>query len=200
MSSQSPPIPPSSTATSRQASEERWRELMRSAQNGDARAYSLLLAELLPMLRRIVGHKWRNANNIEDIVQEILLSVHAVRHTYDSNRPFMPWLMTIANRRIADAARYNAGRAAHETTVDIMPETFSGDQPKSTQDLNENHDLLREAMSVLPESQREAIELMKLKELTLAETAKVTGKSIASLKVSVHRAIKAMRAHLEGKQ
>ena len=172
---------------------------MRSAQNGDARAYSQLLAELIPVLRRVVGAKWKNTNNVEDIVQEILLSVHAVRQTYDPSRPFMPWLMTIAYRRIADAARYQAARAVHETTVGVMPETFAGDQPKSAQELGERHDLLREAMSGLSDSQREVVELTKLKELSLAETAKVTGKSIAAIKVTVHRAIKAMRTHLEGK-
>jgi len=64
------------------------------------------------------------ARDAGDIVQEILLSVHAVRHIYDPARAFMPWLMTITSRRMADAARRSYARAANETTVEVMPETF----------------------------------------------------------------------------
>jgi RNA polymerase sigma-70 factor (ECF subfamily) len=55
------------------------------------------------------------------------------------------------------------------------------------------------AMALLPEGQREAIELMKLQGLSLQEAAERTGKSVPALKVTVHRAIKAMRAALERK-
>lgn len=179
------------------AREQRWLELMRSAQDGDSAAYAQLLAEILPMLRRVVAHKWPVAPDVEDVVQEILMSVHTVRHTYDPARPFMPWLMTITNRRIFDAVRRRTARRANETTVDVMPETFSGDQTKTEQETSDDQEAIRRAMARLPEGQREAIELLKLQGLSLQEASAVTGKSIASLKVSVHRAIKAMREILE---
>ncbi len=37
---------------------------------------------------------------ITDAVQDVLLTVHMVRHAYDPSRPFGPWLLAIANRRI----------------------------------------------------------------------------------------------------
>jgi len=40
--------------------------------------------------------------------------------------------------------------------------------------------------------------LLKLRELSLAEAAKVSGKSISALKVNMHRAIKSLRAQLKG--
>jgi RNA polymerase sigma-70 factor (ECF subfamily) len=52
-------------------------------------------------------------------------------------------------------------------------------------------------MATLPAGQRRAIELSKLQGLSLDEAAQVTGKSVGSLKVGVHRAIKAMRQALE---
>jgi len=52
-----------------------------------------------------------------------------VRHTYDPARPFVPWL-----RRIADTARRSSSRPAHETTVEVLPETFSGDATKNEQE------------------------------------------------------------------
>ena len=172
---------------------------MRAAQDGDNVAYARLLSEILPMLRRVVAHKWPSAPDVEDVVQEILLSVHSVRHTYDPARPFMPWLMTITTRRVFDAARRRTARSANETTVDVMPETFLGDGAKTKQEISDDQEAIRRAMARLPDGQREAVELTKLQGLSLHEASAVTGKSVASLKVSVHRAIKTMREMLERK-
>jgi len=177
--------------------DHRWRELMRAAQDGDNLAYGRLLSEILPLLRRVVARKWHS--DADDIVQEILLSVHAVRHTYDPARAFVPWLMTIASRRIADAARRSYARAANETTVETMPETFDADETKNEQDRSDDQESVRHAMATLPEGQRQAVELLKLQGLSLEEASSVTGKSVSSLKVTVHRALKAMRQALEGK-
>jgi RNA polymerase sigma-70 factor (ECF subfamily) len=189
----------SGSSDERAVREERWRSLMHLAQGGDNAAYSKLLSELLPVLRGTVRRRWRSPQDIEDIVQDILMSVHSVRHTFDPGRPFMPWLMTITARRIADAARRLSSRAANETTVETMPETFSGDDTKSAQDTSDDQETIRMAMALLPEGQREAIELMKLQGLSLQEAAERTGKSVPALKVTVHRAIKAMRTALERK-
>lgn len=179
--------------------ETRWRALMASAQDGDRVAYAELLSQLLPVLRRFVLRKCSNADDAEDVVQEILVSVHTVRQTYDRGLPFTPWLMTIAARRAVDAARKRYARRANETTVDIFPETFSRDDAKCEQERSDDQETLRRAMGALSESQREAIELIKIQGLSMDEAATATGKSVGSLKVSVHRAIKAMRQALERK-
>ncbi len=179
--------------------QDRWRVLMQAAQDGDRAAYSTLLSELLPVLRNTVRRKWRSPQDVEDIVQDILMSLHSVRHTYDPGRPFMPWLMTIAARRVADAARRLSSRAAHETTVETMPETIPGDSTKNSQDIIDDQEAIRLALSTLSEGQRQAIELMKLEGLSLQEASSRTGKSVVALKVTVHRAMKAMREALERK-
>ncbi len=177
--------------------EERWRQLMRAAQDGDNAAYAALLSEILPVLRRFVAYRWPSAPDVEDIVQEVLLSVHTVRHTYDPARPFMPWLMTIAMRRTIDAARRRTARSANETTVDIMPETFSRNDTKNEQETSDDQEAIRRALAQLPDGQRQAVELMKVRGLSLQEASAVTGKSVASLKVSVHRGLKTMREVLK---
>lgn len=189
----------SNSSDDKAAREARWQGLMRAAQDGDDAAYSRLLSELLPALRRMVRYRWRNHEGAEDIVQDILMSLHSVRHTYDPGRPFMPWLVTISSRRIADAARRASSRSAYETTVETMPETFAGDDAKNEQDTSDDQEAIRVALSGLPEGQRQAIELMKIQGLSLQEASAHTGKSVASLKVTVHRAIKAMRQALERK-
>ena len=55
---------------------------------------------------------------------------------------------------------------------------------------------LGEAVAGLPAGQRQAVELLKLKEMSLAEASQASGKSIAALKVNVHRAILALRTRM----
>ena len=71
-------------------------DLMRAAQDGERPAYAVLLREVLPLLQRLVHSRLRflQAADREDLVQDILLSVHAARATYDPGRPFVPWLVT----------------------------------------------------------------------------------------------------------
>ncbi len=57
-------------------------------------------------------------------------------------------------------------------------------------------ELLKRAIADLPIGQRQAVELLKLKELSLKEAAATSGMSVAALKVSVHRGLKALRARL----
>ena len=61
-----------------------------------------------------------------------------------------------------------------------------------------NPEALRRAVRSLPKGQRTAIELLKLREMSLKEAAAASGMSIGALKVSVHRAIKTLRASLDG--
>ena len=55
---------------------------------------------------------------------------------------------------------------------------------------------LRRAIKALPASQREAVEMIKLREMSLKEAAAASGTSVGALKVSVHRAIATLRKAL----
>lgn len=172
--------------------------LMRSAQDGDAAAYAELLRRAAPILRNAVRRQmpFLPVQDVEDIVQEVLLSLHAVRATYDPGRPFRPWLLAILRHRIADNARRHARRAAHEVKVERLPETISHASTNREEDGYGDPDALRRAIRHLPKGQREAIEMVKLRELSLKEAAERTGMSVGALKVAVHRAIKSLRQAL----
>ena len=95
--------------------------------------------------------------DIEDLVQEILLSVHAVRATYDPERPFVPWLLAITRNRLADAARRHARTTAHEIHVENLAVTFGDNLTNTNMDSNHNVTDLRKAIEALPPIQRDAI-------------------------------------------
>jgi RNA polymerase sigma-70 factor (ECF subfamily) len=173
--------------------DERLKALMRAALDGDTGAYARLLGDVTPMIRRVARSHWTGQADVEDIVQDILLSLHTVRHTYDSERPLVPWVMAIARNRLADFQRRQTRRHRNEVAVAVLPETFSED-PANRHNAPGDSEELRRAIASLPPGQRQAVELLKLREMSLKEASAVSGTSVAALKVAMHRAMKFLRS------
>jgi RNA polymerase sigma-70 factor (ECF subfamily) len=175
--------------------DEQLRLLMREAQKGDADAYRALLTAVTPRIRRIVRARrgFLGAADVEDLVQDVLLSVHAVLATYDPTRPFMPWLMAIVRNRLVDAARRYGRQHVHETQFDDPRVTFNEIAANTTGEGIGDVEALEHAIRALPAGQRQAIELLKLREMSLKEASVATGTSVAALKVATHRAIQSLR-------
>jgi RNA polymerase sigma-70 factor (ECF subfamily) len=176
--------------------ETAWRRLMRAAQDGESAAYVTLLRQIAPFIRSLARRRFRDEDAVEDVVQETLLSLHRVRQSYDPARPFTPWLAAIASRRIVDALRRKARLAQNETSDESAYETFADPLSNKDVEAGETAQLVAALVESLPRAQKEALELVKLKELSLAEASAASGQTVGGLKVSVHRAIKTLRAKL----
>lgn len=172
---------------------------MSAAQRGDRTAYARLLGEITPRLRSMIRRQrsFLGVHDIEDLVQDVLLSLHAVRATYDPQRPFFPWLLAIVRNRLADGARRYSRLAKNEVLVDTVPVTFVDETTNLDSEVYRDPERLRQAIQTLPRGQREAINMLKLRELSLKEASALTGASVASLKVSVHRGVAALRKALK---
>ena len=178
--------------------EDEWAGLMARAQEGDAAAYRRLLAAIAPYLRALAARYHRAPQDVEDSVQDILLTVHAIRHTYDPARPFKPWLVAIGRRRIFDRLRGQTRIRAREVFLEPEHETFAAPEA-NLYDAESDMRALREAVAQLPDAQRRAVTMLKIEEKSLKEVSAATGMSIAALKVSTHRAVKTLRKLLDGK-
>jgi RNA polymerase sigma factor (sigma-70 family) len=185
----------------RSEQDERLSTLMRSAQDGDPSAYVALLGAAAVLARQMVRRRLPvlRPQDVEDLVQDILLSMHAARSTYDPGRPFLPWLRAITRNRMADGARRYARRTANELVSDRPPETFPAEEANTLEDRYGDAEALAQAMADLPPGQRQAIELIKLREMSLKEASAVSGTSVGALKVAVHRGIAALRRALTGR-
>lgn len=176
-----------------------WPLLMSRAQDGDKDAYAQLLKGITPWLRSLAYKAGIERADMEDAVHDILLTMHSVRHTYDQNRPFAPWLAAIARHRLIDRLRKSGRTLAREIPFEEEHETISMDESNGLEE-RESARQLQAAMTHLSDGQRQAVELLKLKEMSLKEASLHSGQSEQALKVSVHRAIKRLRTLLtEGK-
>ena len=178
--------------TDTSAEGEPWSLLMQRAQAGDRDAYRRLLTEITPYVRALAARHHRQREDVEDSTQDVLLTVHAVRHTYDPTRPFAPWLASIAQRRIVDRLRKQGRKRRRETSLEPHHETFAAPATNLHED-DWGSEMLRRAVEGLPAGQRRAITMLKLEEMSLKEASAKSGMSVTSLKVATHRGIKALR-------
>jgi len=171
-----------------------WSRLMRAAQAGERAAYERLLREVTPLIRSVVRRHSNNRADIEEIVQDTLLTLHRVRHTYDPDRPFGPWLAAIASRRSIDALRRRIRLAKFEAPEQGAYETFADAAANTDMEAVRSSEEEGELLRRLPPKQREALEALKLKQMSLVEASASSGQSVTALKVNAHRALKALRA------
>jgi RNA polymerase sigma-70 factor (ECF subfamily) len=179
-----------------QVREVDWSILMARAQDGDANAYLRLLESIAPYLRAHAARCHRNPSDVEDAVQDILLTLHAVRATYDPARPFGPWLTAIARRRLIDRLRRQGRRQAFETEFEPTHETFA-DPHANLEHMTQIHEIAA-ALDRLPSRQREAVRLTKIEGLSLKEASAASGMSVAALKIATHRAVQRLRQFFSG--
>jgi RNA polymerase sigma factor (sigma-70 family) len=168
---------------------------MRAAQSGDRSAYSRLLREVTPFVRALLRRHCSNPQDIEEMLQDTLLTLHRVRQTYDPKRPFCPWLGAIALRRGIDGLRRRARVARHEISGELENhETFADPAANIDTETVRASAEIEQLLQRLPPRQRAAIEAVKLREMSLAEASAASGQSVGALKVNTHRALKALRA------
>jgi RNA polymerase sigma-70 factor (ECF subfamily) len=183
------------TEESQSASERdaRWRGLMQAAQAGDRVAYERLLVELLPFVRGVVRRRVRSGEE-DDVVQEVLLSIHSARHTYRPGRPLAPWVRAIARNASIDWLRREI--RVRQRTSDADSAEIPAAEPAGDVEARPLPPSLQRALEKLPGPQREAVLLLKVQGLSVAEAARQLGVSPGALKLRAHRGYRALRTSL----
>jgi RNA polymerase sigma-70 factor (ECF subfamily) len=166
---------------------------MAAAQQGDENAYRSLLEAVQPIVFGYVRKRINSAEAAEDIAQEVLLTLHRVRHTYSPDRPFEPWLFAIARSRLIDYLRKLKRISSVEVMMDVMPEA----RELAGETSGEN---ALDVLEKLPAAQREAFSMLKVEGLSTREAAERAGVSVSALKVRAHRAYNAIKKSLAGEE
>ena len=154
---------------------------------GEAAAHAQLLSAMVPYLRGFFAQRLtRAAPDVEDLVQETVLAIHARRATYDRSQPFTPWAYALARYKLIDHFRRQGVRktAPLEEAENIFA-IENAEEGAVRSDLGK-------LLSSLPERQRTVLESVKLRGLSTAEAAEASGMSESAVKVSVHRSLKAL--------
>jgi RNA polymerase sigma-70 factor (ECF subfamily) len=173
------------------AAEAQYRDWMLKGLMGDSAAYRMLLKALAAHLRAFFARRVGGAA-AEDLVQETLIALHSKRETYDPSLPFTAWVYGIARYKLIDEYRREKRRAT--VPLDQAPELFTETELEAA---GARHDV-EKLLAKLPDGKRALLKAVKLDGLTIAEAAAKTGMSETAVKVSVHRALKALGNEIGG--
>lgn len=161
--------------------ETQFKQVMIKAQAGDSGAYSELLLGLVSFLKNYLKRRIFDKNEIEEVIQEILLALHKSLHTYDSEKSFMSWLMSIVEYKIIDYIR--ALQKHKSVNIESIPNIFAS--------MNTDSDLkldLEKAISGLSSREQNILTRLKVEGHSINEVAKQLKLSGANVKVIAHRA------------
>lgn len=167
---------------------------MRQSLNGDAQAYAALLKATAQLLRPFLSRRLYSGNEVDDVLQEILISVHKARHTYDGERPYKPWVYAIAKFRLQDHLRAHYADHLHDAEdISELEEVL----PDDVTETGFNYEAISGEVEKLPEKQATILRLMHQEGYTAREVAEKMGMNESAVKVSAHRAYKILREKLE---
>jgi RNA polymerase sigma-70 factor (ECF subfamily) len=161
------------------------RELVRAAKEGDRDAFGQLYRLHHASIVRLA--RFRLGADHEDVAAEVFARAWAALPRYrDTGAPFAAWLYGIARHVVAD----EIGRRVRTETVSDIPETAV--EPRHHQRLE-----LTEALSRLPDEQRQVLELKFLVGMTNPEVAAAFGITTGAVNAKQWRALRALRELLE---
>jgi len=178
----------------KQNDEALWSGWMRAAQQGDDESYHLLLDSLGNAIAAYLRTRFGALNFLEDCVQECLIAIHQGRHTYQSHRPFRPWLFAIVRHKTIDLLR----RKHYTTPVQYEHVDIDTHEPVSKGSGSRADELVQreDIFSHLKPSFRQALIMTKVLGLSMREAASELGISEAAMKVRVHRAVNAVQKEM----
>ena len=167
--------------------------LMEKAIKGDSLAYSQVLKTITSLIRPYFAKRLSNQSEIEDVVQETLISLHKARHTYNCDRPLKPWVFAIAKYRLADYLRsHYASHLQYTDDIDKAADIAADDVTET----GINYESIKKDTYKLPGKQPMILHLIHSEGYTSKEVAKKMGMTESAVKVSAHRAYKILRKKL----
>jgi RNA polymerase sigma factor (sigma-70 family) len=175
-------------ATSREAD---WVTWMRAAMAGDAAAYRQFLASVAPHVRAIARSRCRSLGapegEVEDVVQEVLLTIHLKRGTWDQARPISPWVAAITRNKLVDVLRRRGRHISVpiDDVIDDLPAEEQAESPARDVDRMLVH---------LKAQQREIVKSISLDGNSIRDTADKLKMSEGAVRVALHRALKSLGA------
>lgn len=159
-----------------------------SALAGNQQDYNRFLQTIAPLLKRIVARRVV-ASDVEDVVQDILISIHKARHTHDGHRPVLPWVAAIAKFRVHDYLRKHYSQMKHKA-IDIMDVQEFLEDVTNAEGHNESIDELLEGVSA---HHRRILTLMHVEGYTAKEVGQQMNMNESAVKVAAHRILKKIR-------
>lgn len=170
--------------------------LARSAQAGDQVAFATLVRRYSGAVFNQAYRMLDDSHEAEDAVQEVFLRAYRRLDSYDPERRFLTWLLSISSNYCIDRLRRRRG--SRLDLDEVAPWLASSEPgPESLALRGEDRLAVQRALQRLPETYRGVTVLRYWHDLSYLEIAEAMGLSEATVKTRLHRARKMLAEALE---
>jgi RNA polymerase sigma-70 factor (ECF subfamily) len=174
--------------------------LMLQARSDEPGAFEELVERYRHRLVAVMAYQLDNAEEAEDLAQEVFLRIYQARKNYQPRSRFSTWLFTIANNLVLNCLRARRHRylflEGYGLRRRLVRDPDTGPQQKVQK--AELAQRIRAALETLNERQRLAVMLNKFEDMNYAETAQAMGLTRKAVKSLLSRARTNLRAALSG--
>ncbi len=156
--------------------------LVELARGGDADAFGLLYDHYQPSVYRFLYYRTRSVALAEDLTSDTFFrALRGMGSFRWQGKDFGAWLMTIARNLATD--HYKSSRSRLESaTEDMTPHDSATEGPESAVLASLSTEALLKALKQLPAEQQDCLVMRFLQGLSIAETARVLGRSDGAVK------------------
>jgi RNA polymerase sigma-70 factor (ECF subfamily) len=156
--------------------------LVELARRGDTEAFGLLYDHYQPTVYRFLYYRTRSQTLAEDLTSETFFrALRSMAGFRWQGKDFGAWLMTIARNLATD--HFKAGRTRLEqTTEDMGLHDDATEGPEDAVLASLTNETLLQALTQLPDEQRDCLVMRFLQGMSIAETAAVLGRSDGAVK------------------
>lgn len=169
-------------------------QLMRSIQNGDMVAFNGMVDRYKDRLMNVIGRMLSSTEEAEDIVQETFIRVYQHRQSFNFQHCFSTWIYTIGLNLARNELRKRKKYKYYDISEMQGNEKEFAIEPKLPSRLPE---LLKTAISSLPDKYRTAFMLRDVQEMSYEEVAQVLSVPLGTVKSRVNRARMMLRDKLQ---
>jgi len=171
------------------------RDLILRARRGETEAFGELVRRTQTAVFNVCYRLLGERREAEDLAQETYLRAWERLHTFDVERPFLPWIRRVAANLCLNhlSARAPDSPELDEERDEAHPE--SG--PPLLVEQRQQSDQIRAALLELPPRYRIAIELRHFQELSYDEIAQTLNRPLSDVKSDLFRARKLLAEKLK---
>jgi RNA polymerase sigma-70 factor (ECF subfamily) len=171
--------------------------LVELARSGSSAAWGRVYETLAPSVFRICRKALGSREEAEDATSEIFLKARVRLASYESSRPFPPWLYRVAANHCWDQMRKRRSRAEVEDgELEILSLEDGAPTPQEAVLALENRDSIRRVLFELEERSRLAIVLRYYADMSYEDIGQALGISPNFVGVLLLRARRALRTRL----
>ena len=162
--------------------------LIKLALQGQVECFSALMDRHLTAVRRRILSMLHNADNADDLLQEVQFRVWRNLSTFRAESAFRTWIIRVATNEVLQSFRREKRRAVFQPLIDMDVLPAGSESPHQSAVRAETAEVVRRAVSNLPPKYRQVLILRDLREFTDRETAQSLELSIPAVKSRLLRA------------